>query len=450
MSRHSFCLSIQLCQYEVVPSLFHVPGSLQIAGCTSSAERRVKGLLAITERIFMLSDAYSPVYFVFIAATAFLTSHIFNRLFGFPTENRRESALDGLRGFLVIGVFVHHAAFWVSKKGGGAWKIPDGVLSTLGPVCVILFFMTTAFLYYGKLLRARGKKIDWLHISLSRVLRLMPLCILMAVAAFVVALFIKGFVINENVFTLLQSFLCWVSPGLGGSPDINGLKSSWQINAGVVWTLKYELLFYVCLPLFGILALIELSVIALAVSFLLAMLIILTIPVSELKLATAFLGGIVASYAIQKVWITNMCRTPIAAVIFLGCVGSVIFSHRNAYGAVSLMLLTIAFVIVACGNDIFGILSLRSVRSFGDIGYSAYLLHGLLLYLAFHSENVAYFDGSLNPIKHWSIVAGIAVLLVFVCRLTFKYVEQPAMNAEPSLRAQIRKLLKQDKLVLQP
>lgn len=401
-------------------------------------------------KISMLFNAYSPVYCVFIAATAFLTSHIFNRLFGPAAVNHRKSALDGLRGFLVVGVFVHHAAFWISKKGGGEWKIPDGALSALGPVCVILFFMTTAFLYYGKLLRARGKKIDWLHISLSRVLRLMPLCILMAVAAFVVALFIKGFVINENVFTLLQSFLCWASPGLGGSPDINGLKGSWQINAGVVWTLKYELLFYVCLPIFGILAFVELKAIALVVSVLLATSILITIPLSEIKLATAFFGGVVASYAMQKAWIKNMCRTPIAALIFLGCMGSVIFSHRNTYGAVSLVLLTIAFMIVACGNDIFGVLSLQSVRSFGDIGYSAYLLHGILLYLAFHSENIAYFDGSANPIKHWSIVAGITILLVCICRLTFKYVELPMMNSEPYLRAQIRKFLKEDKLVLQP
>lgn len=139
----------------------------------------------------MIFNAFSPMYFVVVTTVIFLSSYTLDFLFGPPVVNHRKSALDGLRGFLVAGIFVHHATFWVSRKGGGRWIVPDGLLSSLGPVCVILFFMTTAFLYYGKLLRAQGKKVDWLHITISRVLRLTPMCMFMAAAAFLIA-FTRG------------------------------------------------------------------------------------------------------------------------------------------------------------------------------------------------------------------------------------------------------------------
>lgn len=389
----------------------------------------------------MAFNAYSSLYFFLIAITAISTSHVLDRLFGAPLVNHRESALDGLRGFLVIGVFVHHAAFWVSRTGGGAWTMPDGVLSALGPVCVVLFFMTTAFLYYGKLLRARGQAVDWLHIAISRVLRIMPLCIVMAVAAFGVALHTTGLILTDNAATLAKTFFRWAAAGLGGSPDINGLKRSWEMNAGVVWTLVYEWLFYISLPFLGIVASVKAKVLALVISTLLLLVVYLVVPRLEVRLMMAFVGGIVAAYAMQKTWIARICQGPVAALVFVACVGTVLVSHRNPFGALSLMLLTVAFVIVACDNNIFGILSWQSVRSFGDTGYSAYLLHGLLLYLAFHSENVAPFDGTLTPVRHWVAVACLTVLLTMICRLTFKYVEQPGMQAAPRVHAWVEKLI---------
>lgn len=396
----------------------------------------------------MVFDAYSPIYFFLIATLAFLTSYCLDRMFGAPSVSHRESALDGLRGFLVTGVLVHHAAFWISRKGGGGWRMPDGVLASLGPVCVVLFFMTTAFLYYGKLLRSREQEVDWLHIAISRVLRLTPLCIVMAVAAFGVAFHTTGLVGVDNFSTLLRTFFQWMSAGMGGSPDINGLNRSWEINAGVVWTLKYEWFFYASLPFFGLIALVKSKATALIVSTLLLILIFQIGPVLELKRMLPFVGGIIAAYATENVWMTRKCNGPGAALVFLACTGIVLISHRNPFSVLPLILLTVAFVIVACGNTIFGILSLQSIRSFGDVGYSAYLLHGLLFYLAFHSASAVFFDGSLHPVRHWLIVAGLTILLTLICRLTFKYVEQPGMKAVPRVHAVIAKLIGRRKALL--
>lgn len=244
----------------------------------------------------------------------------------------------------------------------------------------------------------------------------------------------------DDISTLSQTFAQWASVGLGGSPNINGLKSSWEINAGVVWTLKYEWLFYVSLPFFAILTLAKTKARILIISTLLIITLVKIIPMSEFRISFAFFGGIIAAYASHSIRIREICQGRIAALLFFSCIGNVLFSHRNAAGSISLILLTVAFVIVACENDLFGILSLDSVRSFGDIGYSAYLLHGLLLYLAFHTENVVPFDGSLTPVQHWSTVAGLAIILVVICRLTFKFIELPAMEAAPVVHAWIRKL----------
>jgi peptidoglycan/LPS O-acetylase OafA/YrhL len=388
----------------------------------------------------MIFDAYSPIYLVLVATVTFLTSYVLDKIFGTPSVQHRDSALDGLRGFLVLGVFSHHAAFWISRKDGGRWGAPDGALAQLGPVYVILFFMITAFLYYGKLLRSRGKKVDWLQIALSRILRLAPLCIIMAIAAFGIALYTKNFIIVDDTTTLIRTFGSWASVGLGGNPDINGLKGSWEINAGVMWTLKYEWLFYVALPFFGIFALTAVNPRALIISGILTTLLIQIISASELRPIAAFLGGVVAVYAGGNSRLAKMCRGPVAALVFLAFVSNTLFSHRNAYGLISLVLLTVAFVIVACGNNIFGILSLRSVRSFGEVSYSAYLLHGLLLYLAFHKEKAVIFNPAVAPFQHWSIVSGLAIALVVICRLTYKYVELPGMNAVPFVYARIKKL----------
>lgn len=388
----------------------------------------------------MSLDAYSPIYLVLVVSVIFLTSYCIDRLVGPPEVKHRESALDGLRGFLVAGIFAHHAAFWVSRKGGGKWIVPEGMLSSLGPVCVVLFFMATAFLYYGKLLKSHGQKVDWLHIAVSRVLRLTPLCVLMAAAAFGVALSITGFNIVDDISELLKTFLAWASVGLGGSPDINGLKSSWELNAGVMWTLKYEWLFYVCLPFFAVLAAARTTIKALLISAVLIASLLQVIPLTDFRLLISFLGGIAAAYVSQSAALKQLCQRRMASLLVLLCLANVLLSHRNASGVISLILLTVAFVVIACGNDIFGILSLRCIRSFGDIGYSAYLLHGLLLYLAFHAKTAVPFDGSLHPLQHWSTVVGLGMALVVICRLTFKYVEQPAMNAAPAVHAWMKKV----------
>ena len=103
--------------------------------------------------------AFSLVYAAAIAVSAFATVFLLEKILGPTIVVHRISALDGLRGFLVIGVFLHHAAHWYMNIITGTWHgAPSQFYSNLGPACVALFFMITAFLFYGKILRNGGQR----------------------------------------------------------------------------------------------------------------------------------------------------------------------------------------------------------------------------------------------------------------------------------------------------
>ena len=68
-------------------------------------------------------------------------------------QSERFEALDGLRGFLAMGVLFQHAVQNYEFFQTGVWAITDArFYRFLGGEAVILFFITTSFLYWGKLL----------------------------------------------------------------------------------------------------------------------------------------------------------------------------------------------------------------------------------------------------------------------------------------------------------
>src|SRR5262245_13554881 len=66
----------------------------------------------------------------------------------------RPVAIDGLRGFLALGVLFHHALFRLNLVTAGRWAIADSAFYTLlGQVAVMTFFMITGFLFWDRVLR---------------------------------------------------------------------------------------------------------------------------------------------------------------------------------------------------------------------------------------------------------------------------------------------------------
>ncbi len=92
-------------------------------------------------------------FFAVVVATMALAARLL------PAPRRElapSSALDGLRGFLALGVCIHHGVIWQGLLQGRPWISPDWTLTrNFGDASVELFFMLSAFLFYIRVLEPR-------------------------------------------------------------------------------------------------------------------------------------------------------------------------------------------------------------------------------------------------------------------------------------------------------
>ena len=342
-----------------------------------------------------------------------------------PSRSGRTVALDGLRGYLAFGVFLHHSMVWYFYLRTGDWALPPtSVYRNLGTVCVSLFFMITGFLFVGKLIEGRSKPIDWLALFTSRVLRLLPLYV---VAMIVLLLMVGAFSEwhrHEPPLMLLGNAATWLSFSILGTPDVNALPATGSLIAFVTWSLAYEWMFYLSLPILAIAFRVK---VPLLLSVLCA---VLLFWIVEHRLVTIFQstfvkGGIAALVARQPriaVWL----RRPEFAVLVL-IVAYVAMQDTSAIPRLLPVSLALAFCSVACGNTVFGILSNKAAVTLGDISYGVYLLHGLLLSIVFILLLGPERSKSLSPDVYWCVVTGIGAVVTFASTMTYRFIELPAM-----------------------
>lgn len=341
-------------------------------------------------------------------------------------QPHRASTIDGLRGFLSFGVFLHHACIWYFFTHTGVWQDPPSrFYAHLGSTSVTLFFMITGYLFFGKLLAADGQKLDWLRLYVSRALRILPVfLLLMAVGA-----------------ALIHLIRQW---GLDtGNPEhLAHTARKLYVTAGVTWTLQYEWHFYFALPL---LALLLWRTAGLWPWWALSGLYLVLQDWAELSsiYSAAFLGGLAAVLAGRWSWMLEWCGTRWASALVVGLVVSVVTGFDSAYQPLPMALLGVAFVLVANGTSVFGLLSLRLFRVFGEITYSLYLLHGLVLFLFFRFVVGLHTAAALSPVEHWLLVAALTPVLVTVAFFSFRWVEAPMMAKTNVWTAKLRNHFKQ-------
>ena len=80
----------------------------------------------------------------------------------------------------------------------------------------------------------------------SRFFRIMPLYLLVLLITVFYSFLIFEFHLHTSVPILIKDVVKWFL-FIGG--EINSYPDSRRITAGVTWTLKYEWVFYLCLPL---------------------------------------------------------------------------------------------------------------------------------------------------------------------------------------------------------
>ncbi|QYS89434.1 acyltransferase family protein [Flavobacterium davisii] len=196
----------------------------------------------------------NPFFAIIIFLIAFATAYLINLNYKITNDNTRYETIDGIRGFLAIGVFIHHSSIWFQYLQIKSWEAPKSNLyNQLGQTSVSLFFMITSFLFVTKLLNSKNQKINWNIIFISRFFRLVPMYLVSIFPLVLIIFIISNWQLNVSPFHLIRELLEWITFTILESPIINNLSYTHIINAGVVWSLPYEWLFYFSLPLISIL-----------------------------------------------------------------------------------------------------------------------------------------------------------------------------------------------------
>jgi peptidoglycan/LPS O-acetylase OafA/YrhL len=368
-----------------------------------------------------------------ILAGIWLVSFLVNReIIALPPRINRVGHIDGVRGYLAFAVMGHHFFIWTNISNGGRWAPPDvNFIVNLGQVGVSIFFMVTGALFYAKICE-NPLKVDWVKLYISRFFRLTPLMAFAAVIMFLIAAIKSGHAREFYTPPQVEALLKWVF--FLGQPKLFNLDDTGAIIANVTWSLRYEWEFYLSLPIVG-LVFYNLSRLGdrkhLLLFFLLLSYVLLHLSPEfaghAATFAPLFLTGMLASELRTDHRLVEKFAEDIASVIGLVALFGEMFCFKGAFGAPQFFLLALFFVPVVCGNSYFGLFSNRGSVHLGEISYSIYLLHGIILYLIFGLYNFfktvggANYDiGLLFPI--------VVILCIVVTTMTYKCIELPGIG----------------------
>ena len=280
--------------------------------------------------------------------------------------------------------------------------------------------MITGFLFFGKIYK---KNPDWGDILRSRIQRVMPLYVFVVFMVFMISLMKAGFVIDADPKGLLKGLVSW---GLFVGSSFNGVSDSVHMTSGAHWTLRYEWLFYLSLAIvatvvnakwYGKYLILSMLVMVLAIP---GVYVGLVVP----KMALLFFIGFAP--VIMKMYLPSflpLIKNRVCSLVVLVSIVCGMFISQQ-YSIVQMLVLGVPFIIIALGNDVFGVLSSRGLKALGEVSYSVYLTHGLILYLLFSVFEVFSFDG--GSVFQYIALLPVVLALVSVCSvMTFFVIEKP-------------------------
>lgn len=374
-----------------------------------------------------MGDVLSPFFSILIFAMAFFTSKKIRKVVRFEPQKAHVENIDSLRGFLAIGVFVSHIDAWFKFLNKGVWY--DGVANfytNLGGVCVSFFFMITSYLFVTKIINADLKPIRWDIFFISRFFRLFPLYLFSLLLILFFVFETSNWVLNVPIIKLLKNIGYWLTFTFISDGIINANQLTGIINAGVVWTLPFEWVFYFSLPLFAfVFSRKKISLIYL-ISGVLFISLFIKIHGVEVKHVFSFSGGALAPFLIKyrkNSFDFNKSYFSLLIIVLL----VIVFTIGNGHSLYTRICLTLIFTLIALGNTIFGLLTSNSMKFLGEICYSTYLLHGIIAFI------VMYYLLGFEVVKQYSIWSYylifilITPVLVLISYFTFNFIEKPFM-----------------------
>jgi peptidoglycan/LPS O-acetylase OafA/YrhL len=367
----------------------------------------------------------SFLYCLSLYATAYIAAAMLLRLGFAPAQTphggsqNRLGAIDPLRGLLALGVVVHHTLASAAFFEIGVWGNGVNVfMNNLGRVGVGMFFMITGYLFTVK---AAESSIDWKRFARHRFFRLFPLYFVVVVLVHLFAFSLTGWQLNTTALEALMNSVDWLAFAIRHRPDINGYAQTPWIIAGVNWTLKYEVFFYaIATPLlyagFQLIGRRAMAFLVVATCTALYLANHLHVPNAH-HVLNLYLGALCAF--VLPLLKPNLLSLKLLATAALGAL-FVWESPEVVFLASVAMFLFMANLVqpahVARGPW------MAPFQWLGEISYSIYLIHGMVLFLGYLSFGVG-----MSMWAFWGFAMAMVAVVVLISSVTFRCVEKPLM-----------------------
>jgi len=295
--------------------------------------------------------------------------------------------------------------------------------SVWGFFCFYFLYDYWFSFFFDKLFR--NEKINWSEFLWKRIFRLFPLYFLSMLVVIFYILLNTNFQLTVSKSKLLEDSFNWIAFGFIKCPSINNDGISHLTNAGVHWTLSFEVFFYLSLPLIA--AIFFKKQIPLLTACICSYLCYFFLTKRGLNIAVfkTFMYGILAAFVNFKIKNTNSFIKSswcgFAGILLFYSVFNDKLANEN-FNVCSLFLL---FFIIVRGNSILGVLNWKSSQILGQLSYSVYLIHGLVIYTLnkFIIPQSYILDLSKTNYMFFGIVYCSAI--IFVSFLTHIYIELP-------------------------
>jgi len=293
----------------------------------------------------------------------------------------------------------------------GDWMPPDSApLSNTGPISVSLFFMISGFLFFSVINKV---DIKWGRFFISRALRIYPVYLLVILVVCYIS-YVFG---DKRDFFGILNWLVFI-----GSP-IFGFKESYLVNSGVQWTLMYEVIFYGSLPLAWCIRTRKFASYILAPFFVLFVSVnLIEVKILRVDLLSLFFIGGICNYLSRKESINRNTKV-------IGNAGFVFllyaFFFTEPYSPTQFVILGFSFLGVVIGGGVFNLLNNKYLVSVGEVSYSVYMIHGLVLFILFRTDIIDLKKFSLFEFMPFLIIVMI-ITSILAC-ITYQCIEKKFM-----------------------
>jgi peptidoglycan/LPS O-acetylase OafA/YrhL len=370
-------------------------------------------------------DAVWPYFFLVAVVIGVASLPLFRSTDIAPAPGARYSAIDGLRGFLALSVFVFHLIVTHRFIETGAWDAPSfRFYALLGPVGVSLFFMITGFLFWGKMLRVEGHP-RWRELYIGRLFRIGPMYLFVVLAMLYIVFARTGFQLHEPAGVVAGSILQWLALGaIDTQPDVNAYQAS-LVLAKVTWTISYEWAFYASLMATAYFARGRRHLISVFGALALCLAGKIFLRIDAMGFAVLFLSGMAVASLLHE----NMkprISPNVSSAMALACLTVIFATSGGGYGATTAVLLALFFYLVCSGATLFGLLTTTAAHRLGNVSYSLYLMQGLVLAIVFSNDSIRTF-AMASPLGYWAIGVVSACVLLLGSSLGYVFIERPGI-----------------------